>query len=88
MLGGTGNKVGAVLGGAIVAYVPLRFTAIAEYKYLIFGVVLVILMIWRAQGLLPARMQLLTFGREAYARMRKANADRAAGSTVAKEGSA
>ncbi len=38
VLGGTGNKVGALLGGAIVAYIPLRFTAIAEYKYLIFGV--------------------------------------------------
>ena len=65
VLGGTGNKVGAILGGAIVAYIPLRFTAIADYKYLIFGVALVILMIYRSQGLIPAKMRLMAFGRKA-----------------------
>jgi branched-chain amino acid transport system permease protein len=93
VLGGTGNKVGAVIGGAIVAYVPLRFTAIAEYKYLIFGAVLVLLMIWRAQGILPARMQLLTYAKEAYAKMFAANAARGNGpviatSTISKENNA
>ncbi|MDL9980696.1 branched-chain amino acid ABC transporter permease [Microbacterium sp. ASV49] len=65
VLGGAGNKVGAVLGGAIVAYIPLRFTAIADYKYLIFGFALVILMIFRSQGLIPAKMRLLAFARRA-----------------------
>ena len=65
VLGGTGNKVGAILGGAIVAYIPLRFTAIAEYKYLIFGVALVILMIYRSQGLIPAKMRLMAYSRKA-----------------------
>lgn len=71
VLGGTGNKVGAVLGGAVVAYIPLRFTAIAEYKYLIFGLALVIIMIYRSQGLLPARHRLLAYGQQAYARIAK-----------------
>ncbi len=66
VLGGTGNKVGALLGGAIVAYIPLRFTAIADYKYLIFGVALVVLMIFRAKGLIPAKQRLLAYGRLAY----------------------
>ncbi|HWT34320.1 MAG TPA: branched-chain amino acid ABC transporter permease [Microbacterium sp.] len=65
VLGGAGNKVGALLGGAIVAYIPVRFTAIADYKYLIFGVVLVLLMIFRSQGLIPAKMRLLAFARRA-----------------------
>ncbi|GAA4477498.1 branched-chain amino acid ABC transporter permease [Microbacterium panaciterrae] len=65
VLGGTGNKVGAILGGAIVAYIPLRFTAIADYKYLIFGVALVILMIYRSQGLVPAKMRLMAYSRKA-----------------------
>ncbi|MGN8025005.1 branched-chain amino acid ABC transporter permease [Microbacterium sp. 22242] len=65
VLGGTGNKVGAILGGAIVAYIPLRFTAIADYKYLIFGVALVILMIYRSQGLIPAKMRLMAYSRKA-----------------------
>ncbi|GGH90080.1 branched-chain amino acid ABC transporter permease [Arthrobacter liuii] len=65
VLGGAGNKVGAILGGALVSYIPLRFTAIAEYKYLIFGVALVLIMIFRSQGLLPARQRLLAYGRTA-----------------------
>lgn len=69
VLGGSGNKVGAVLGGAIVAYIPLRFTAIAEYKYLIFGIALVVIMIFRSEGLLPARQRLLAYGRSAYQRV-------------------
>ncbi len=69
VLGGAGNKVGAIIGGAIVAYIPLRFTAIADYKYLIFGLALVMLMIFRAQGLLPARQRLLAYGRTAYERV-------------------
>ena len=69
VLGGAGNKVGAMIGGAIVAYIPLRFTAIADYKYLIFGVALVIIMIFRSQGLFPARQKLLAYGRHAYRRL-------------------
>jgi branched-chain amino acid transport system permease protein len=69
VLGGAGNKVGAILGGALVSYIPLRFTAIAEYKYLIFGIALVLIMIFRSQGLLPARQRLLAYGRTAYSKI-------------------
>ncbi|MBG0739747.1 branched-chain amino acid ABC transporter permease [Paeniglutamicibacter antarcticus] len=65
VLGGAGNKVGAIVGGALVSYIPLRFTAIAEYKYLIFGILLVVIMIFRSQGLFPARQKLLAYGRDA-----------------------
>ncbi|MFL6090782.1 MAG: ABC transporter permease subunit [Aeromicrobium sp.] len=63
VLGGSGNKYGAVLGGALVSYIPLRFTAIADYKYLIFGAALVVMMIFRPQGLLGSRSQLLANAR-------------------------
>lgn len=59
VLGGSGNKYGAIVGGALVSYIPLRFTAIADYKYLIFGVMLMILMVFRPQGLIAARHELL-----------------------------
>nr|WP_233913584.1 branched-chain amino acid ABC transporter permease [Arthrobacter polaris]UIK89249.1 branched-chain amino acid ABC transporter permease [Arthrobacter polaris] len=75
VLGGSGNKVGAILGGALVAYIPLRFTAIAEYKFLIFGLALVLIMIYRSQGLLPARQRLLAYGTKAYASVRRQYAD-------------
>jgi branched-chain amino acid transport system permease protein len=54
-----------------VSYIPLRFTAIAEYKYLIFGIALVLIMIFRSQGLFPARQRLLAYGRTAYQRIAK-----------------
>ncbi|TDP91915.1 branched-chain amino acid ABC transporter permease [Labedaea rhizosphaerae] len=69
VLGGSGNKVGVLLGGFVIAYIPFRFTALASYKYLIFGVALVVLMIFRPQGLLGARQRLLARGRQAYQRL-------------------
>ncbi|MEU6646021.1 branched-chain amino acid ABC transporter permease [Saccharomonospora sp. NPDC046836] len=69
ILGGSGNKVGVILGAIVVAYVPLRFLGIAEYRFLIFGVALIVLMIFRPQGLLGARQRLLTYGRQAYQRL-------------------
>ncbi len=79
VLGGSGNKVGAILGGALVAYIPLRFTAIAEYKFLIFGIALVLIMIYRAQGLVPAKQRLLAYGTKAYADVRRRIAKRRSG---------
>ncbi|OXM64277.1 MULTISPECIES: branched-chain amino acid ABC transporter permease [Amycolatopsis] len=69
VLGGAGNKVGVLLGAAVVAYLPLRFVQLAEYNYLIFGIALIILMIFRPQGLLGARQRLLARGRQAYQRL-------------------
>jgi branched-chain amino acid transport system permease protein len=69
VLGGSGNKVGVLLGAFVIAYVPLRFQEIAQYKYLIFGLALIVLMIFRPQGLLGARQRLLAYGREAYMRL-------------------
>ncbi|WP_285727308.1 branched-chain amino acid ABC transporter permease [Psychromicrobium xiongbiense] len=69
VLGGAGNKVGAIIGGALVAYLPLRFTEIAPYKYWIFGLALVLLMIFRTHGLLAARQHLLAYGRSVYVKL-------------------
>lgn len=69
VLGGAGNKVGVLLGAVVVAYMPLRFVQIAEYNYLIFGIALIVLMIFRPQGLLGARQRLLARGRQAYQRL-------------------
>ncbi|WP_236793218.1 branched-chain amino acid ABC transporter permease [Amycolatopsis sp. GM8] len=66
VLGGAGNKVGVLLGAVVVAYLPLRFVQIADYNYLIFGIALIVLMIFRPQGLLGARQRLLAKGRQAY----------------------
>ena len=69
VLGGAGNKVGVIIGAFLISYIPDRFTSIAEYKYLIFGVALIALMLFRPQGILGARQRLLAYGRRAYRRL-------------------
>ena len=49
----------------------LRFTAVADYKYLIFGAALVVMMIFRPQGLLGTRSQLLANARTIGATARR-----------------
>lgn len=66
VLGGSGNIVGVILGGALIAYLPERFRGIQiagqeafEYRFLFFGLILVVIMIFRPQGLIPNRRRSL-----------------------------
>ena len=84
VLGGQGNKLGVILGAFVIVYLPNFFlgrtelfgipidgTQIAEYRYLFFGIALMVLMVFRPQGLLPVRQKLLTYGRELYVAARR-----------------
>ena len=55
VLGGSGNLAGAIVGAVIIGYLPERFRGFAEYRVLIFGAALVIMMIFRPQGIVPNR---------------------------------
>ncbi|MDQ2845351.1 MAG: branched-chain amino acid ABC transporter permease [Actinomycetota bacterium] len=79
VLGGQGNKLGVILGAFIIVYLPNFFlgrntlfwwhingNAVADYKYLFFGLALIVLMIFRPQGLIPVRQKLLTYGRQIW----------------------
>jgi branched-chain amino acid transport system permease protein len=55
VLGGSGNLPGVILGAFLVAWLPERFRALADYRVLLFGAALVIMMIFRPEGLLPSR---------------------------------
>ena len=55
VLGGTGNMAGAILGGALVSYMPERFRNFSDKRYFVFGVILVIMMVVRPEGLIPRR---------------------------------
>jgi branched-chain amino acid transport system permease protein len=55
IVGGAGNRWGAVVGGVLVAYLPERFRSFADYRLLVFGLALMLLANWRPQGLLPPR---------------------------------
>jgi branched-chain amino acid transport system permease protein len=69
VLGGSGNKVGVLLGALVISYLPDRFQLAPQYRFLAFGIALIVLMIFRPQGLLGARQRLLARGRQAYQRL-------------------
>jgi len=58
ILGGMGNVLGVVLGAAVIVALPEIFRDLALYRLLAFGALLMLLMIFRPQGLLPARWPL------------------------------
>jgi branched-chain amino acid transport system permease protein len=57
VFGGSGNIPGVILGAFIIAWLPERFRGFQEYRQMIFGAVLVIMMIMRPEGLLPSRQR-------------------------------
>lgn len=72
VLGGQGNKLGVIFGAFIIVYLPNRLLGVhlfgvnlGDLKYLFFGLALVVLMVFRPQGLFPVRQQLLTYGNSA-----------------------
>jgi branched-chain amino acid transport system permease protein len=55
IVGGAGNRWGVMVGAIAVAYLPERFRGFADYRVLVFGIALILLAIFRSQGLLPPR---------------------------------
>jgi branched-chain amino acid transport system permease protein len=59
VLGGMGSIVGAIVGAAVIKIVPeyirTRSPEFQQYDFLVFGAVLVVMMIFRPQGLIPSR---------------------------------
>ncbi|NNH76001.1 branched-chain amino acid ABC transporter permease [Nocardia uniformis] len=73
VIGGQGNKLGVLVGAFLIVYLPNRFMSVevggqslGDYKYLFFGFALVVVMIFRPQGLFPARQRLLAYARQVY----------------------
>jgi len=55
VFGGIGNIWGVALGAAILAYLPERIRFISDARQLVFGLVLIIMMNMRPDGLLPRK---------------------------------
>ncbi|MEY4366007.1 MAG: hypothetical protein RLZZ305_1351 [Actinomycetota bacterium] len=55
VLGGTGNMYGAIVGAVVVAWLPERFRGFSSRRYFVFGVVLILMMVFRPQGIIPRR---------------------------------
>jgi branched-chain amino acid transport system permease protein len=59
VIGGQGNKVGVIVGAFLITYIPAWFNNYADYKFLFFGIILLVVMLFRPQGILPARHTLI-----------------------------
>src|SRR5437868_1171743 len=57
VLGGSGNIPGVMLGAFLVAWLPERFRGLQEWRFMAFGAVLVLMMIYRPEGILPSRQR-------------------------------
>ena len=55
VFGGIGNIWGVVLGASILAYLPERIRFISNARQLVFGIVLILMMNLRPDGLLPRK---------------------------------
>jgi branched-chain amino acid transport system permease protein len=55
VLGGMGGLAGPILGAGLIIFLPERFRSLGDARFLVFGMVLVLVMVLRPQGLLPSR---------------------------------
>ncbi|WP_122095548.1 high-affinity branched-chain amino acid ABC transporter permease LivM [Rahnella sp. Larv3_ips] len=52
VLGGMGSTIGVVLAAFVLTVAPELLRSFAEYRVLLFGVLMVVMMIWRPRGLI------------------------------------
>ncbi|CAG8866894.1 hypothetical protein PS627_02165 [Pseudomonas fluorescens] len=53
VLGGMGSQLGVILAAIVMILLPELMREFSEYRMLMFGALMVLMMIWRPQGLLP-----------------------------------
>jgi branched-chain amino acid transport system permease protein len=64
VLGGMGSQIGIVLAAILLVGLPEWFRDLAEYRMLVFGGAMVLIMLWRPQGLLARREPTIRLGAE------------------------
>mgnify|MGYP000716435714 CR=1 FL=1 len=55
VLGGMGSQIGVVLAAAAIVLLPEALREFSEYRMLVFGLAMVLVMVWRPRGLLAHR---------------------------------
>jgi branched-chain amino acid transport system permease protein len=67
VLGGMGSIIGVIIGALILILLPEYLRAIADYRMLAFGAVLVVMMIFRPQGIIATVRRTYTLKRSTVA---------------------
>ncbi len=60
VLGGMGSNLGVILGSAFLVLLPEYMRAFSEYRMILFAVAMVLMMVFRPQGLIPAKGRIYT----------------------------
>ncbi|MCQ4319680.1 high-affinity branched-chain amino acid ABC transporter permease LivM [Stutzerimonas stutzeri] len=63
VLGGMGSQLGVILAAVVMILLPELMREFSEYRMLMFGALMVLMMIWRPQGLLPMQRPYLELKR-------------------------
>ena len=64
VLGGMGSQLGVIVAAVLLTVLPELAREFSEYRMLIFGLVMILMMIWRPQGLLPMQRNQIHVGPE------------------------
>ena len=55
VLGGMGSQLGVIIAAILITVLPEFAREFSEYRMLIFGLVMILMMVWRPQGLFPMK---------------------------------
>ena len=57
ILGGLGNPLGVIPAAAVIIMIPQKLQFIQEYRFLLYGVLVILILLFRPEGLLPRRLR-------------------------------
>jgi branched-chain amino acid transport system permease protein len=57
ILGGMDNVFGVIIGAILLTVLPEKFRAFEDLRLLIYGVIVVMMLIFRPQGLFPQKLR-------------------------------
>jgi ABC-type branched-subunit amino acid transport system permease subunit len=62
LLGGMGSLWGTVVAAVLVIMLPEKLQAIQEYRFLLYAVVVILILLFRPQGILPRSLRAYILG--------------------------
>jgi ABC-type branched-subunit amino acid transport system permease subunit len=57
ILGGLGNPLGVILAALLLLVLPEKLQVIQEYRFLLYALLVILILLFRPQGLLPRRLR-------------------------------
>jgi branched-chain amino acid transport system permease protein len=64
VLGGMGSITGIIIGALLLILLPEYLRAFSDYRMLLFGIIMVLMMIFRPQGIITSKRRTYEFHRE------------------------